>query len=203
MHLQALPETKIHEQLAVAVKRPLENPYPPSLLTGRTRNAAVLIPFLVRDGRWQILFIRRTKNEEDRHGGQVAFPGGRADPGDIDPEATAQREAQEEIGLNPSDVRVLGRLNDILTISNYKVTPVIGVIPWPYALNPAPQEVDRVFTIPLDWLADPKNRTWQKRRLPPPFDQEVQVIYFRPFDGELLWGASARIMVNLLQVLLN
>ena len=87
------------------------------------------------------------------HSGQVAFPGGRADPEDTDPEQTALREAYEEIGLRPSDVHLLGRLQDYLTITNYQVTPVVGVIPWPYDLHPAEEEVSRVFAIPLDWLA--------------------------------------------------
>jgi 8-oxo-dGTP pyrophosphatase MutT (NUDIX family) len=201
MLLYDLPETKIRDRLAIASQPPLENPYPAGILKGKPQKAAVLIPFLIDDDQWHILFIRRTANANDRHGGQVAFPGGRADPLDGDPIVTAYREAQEEIGLQPQDVRVLGKLNDILTITNYHVTPVVGVIPYPYNFQLAPLEVDRVFTIPLGWLADSANRTLDKRILPAPFEQEVDVIYFRSYAGELLWGASARITVNLLTAL--
>jgi 8-oxo-dGTP pyrophosphatase MutT (NUDIX family) len=130
----------------------------------------------------------------------VAFPGGRADPGDPDPETTALREAQEEIGLDPADVRILGRMYDFLTITNYLVTPVIGVLPWPYPLRLAAVEVTRAFTIPLAWLADPANRQEMQRDLPPPLPP-IPVIYFQPFDGEILWGASAAFTVSLLDIL--
>ncbi len=199
---QELPEATIQKRLAQVAKKPVENPYPPAVLHGKSQNAAVLIPFLIVDDHWHILFIRRTSNQDDRHGGQVAFPGGRADPGDRDPIVTACREAQEEIGLAPADVKVLGRLNDILTITNYQVTPVVGVIPHPYKYQPAPDEVERVFTIPLGWLADDNNRTLKKRTLPTPYDREIEVIYFHTYHGELLWGASARITVNLLSAIL-
>jgi 8-oxo-dGTP pyrophosphatase MutT (NUDIX family) len=130
----------------------------------------------------------------------VAFPGGRADPQDTSPEQTALREASEEIGLRPQDVRILGRLQDYLTITNYQVTPVVGVIPWPYDLHPAEQEVSRVFAIPLDWLAQAENHEERPRLLPPPYPP-ARVIYFHPYDGEVLWGASARMTLNLLQAL--
>jgi 8-oxo-dGTP pyrophosphatase MutT (NUDIX family) len=196
-----LTERQIRQRLAVAETLPLDNPYPDSLLHGAPQPAAVLIPFFRVSGSWQVLFIRRTHNENDRHGGQVAFPGGRKDPDDGGPLATALREAQEETGLNPDDVRVLGRLNDILTISNYQVTPVVGVIPWPYTLKPAPEEVSRIFSIPWDWLSDPANHEVRRRSLPSS-DFTLPVIFFRPHAGETLWGASARITLNLISALL-
>lgn len=198
---QELPEAVIRDRLARVGHDPVENPYPPEVIQGKTRNAAVLVPFLLVEDKWHILFIRRTSNQDDRHGGQVAFPGGRADPRDRSPIITACRETQEEIGVAPQDVQVLGRLNDILTITNYQVTPVVGVIPYPYTYQLAPGEVERVFTIPLGWLADDNNRTLKRRTLPTPYDREIDVIYFHTYQGELLWGASARIMVNLLSAL--
>ncbi|MDD5168046.1 MAG: CoA pyrophosphatase, partial [Syntrophales bacterium] len=122
------------------------------------RPAAVLIPLIrmpIESGGpgWHILYTRRTDLVE-HHKGQVSFPGGRRDPGDSSPEATALREACEEIGLNPADVHILGRMDDFLTVSNYRVTPVVGTMPWPYPLTLSPNEVSRVFTVPVDWLAD-------------------------------------------------
>jgi 8-oxo-dGTP pyrophosphatase MutT (NUDIX family) len=89
------------------------------------------------------------------HQGQVAFPGGRADPSDTTPEMTALREAHEEIGIDPTKVRILGRMQSLHTISNYVVTPIVGVIPWPVSFRLEETEVRRVFSIPLNWLADP------------------------------------------------
>lgn len=169
------------------------------LLQGEPIPAAVLIPLLMIDGEWHLLLTRRNSALPE-HSGQVAYPGGRADPGDANPEVTALREACEEIGLQPKDVRILGRLRKFLTISNYLVTPVVGVIPWPYPIQPANEEVSRVFTVPLQWLADPTHHHLQQRELPEPF-QPVPVIYFQPYDGEVLWGVSARFTLSLLNIL--
>ena len=173
--------------------------FPPEFLPGPLRPAAVLIPLLRVDGRWEALFTRRNPDLHE-HSGQVAFPGGRADPGDASPEATALREAEEEIGLRPQDVRLLGRLKPFATITAYAVTPVVGMIPWPYPLRTSAVEVSRVFTIPLDWLSDPANLEKRARPLPDPHDP-VDVYYFKPYDGEVLWGASARFTLALLQAL--
>ena len=134
------------------------------------------------------------------HSGQVAFPGGRSEPGDRSPEATALREAHEEIGLPPGEVHILGRLNDFITITNYAVTPVVGHIPWPFDLAIQTEEVSRVFTIPLEWLSDPLHHEVRKRSLKP-LSGHVDVIYFQPYDGELLWGATARFTLTLLKIL--
>jgi 8-oxo-dGTP pyrophosphatase MutT (NUDIX family) len=149
---------------------------------------------------WHLLFIRRTEHEGDHHSGQVAFPGGRGEAGDLDAVATALREAQEEIGLNPQLVAVLGALPPLHTVSNYLVTPVIGEIPWPLDLTPDPTEVARVFSIPLDWLGNPGNRrvlTWPSEDHP----QARDVVFYDTFDQELLWGVSARITVDFLTIL--
>jgi 8-oxo-dGTP pyrophosphatase MutT (NUDIX family) len=201
-HLNQLTEAEIARRLA---ERPLiadEPPYPPGFLKGELRPAAVLIPLLLKDGDWHVLYIRRTTNSNDPHGGQVAFPGGAANPDDSDAETTAMREAQEEIGLLPSDVRIVGRLVDFVTITSYKVTPVVGIIPWPYPLVLQADEVSRAFIVPLQWLADPSNHSEEERSLPPPFSP-IPVIYYKPFDGETLWGASARFTLELVNSLLG
>jgi len=165
----------------------------------RLRCAAVLIPLAWWQEQWNLVFTRRTEMVE-HHKGQVSFPGGACDDGETTPEQTALREAEEEIGLKPEDVRVLGRLNDVVTITNYRVTPVVGVALWPYPFRPAAAEVSRVFTIPLPWLAGREN--WEEQsisseRSPRPFP----VIHYHPYDGEILWGASARMTLNFLSVL--
>lgn len=191
---------RLSQSLAETIKSPAYSPrFPTDLFQESPRNAAVLIPFLKQDNRWHILFTRRTSSLPE-HSGQVAFPGGRADPEDATPEITALREAQEELGLSPNDVNMIGRLQELRTISNYCVLPVVGRIPWPYNFILAREEVSRVFTIPLEWLADPKNHEVQFRELPSPYSP-VPVIYFDRYDGELLWGVSAEITINLLESL--
>jgi 8-oxo-dGTP pyrophosphatase MutT (NUDIX family) len=203
--LSELSETEISARLQRAYQkadpRPdfSESPYPSELLPDSPRPAAVLIPLLRVAGEWQILFTRRNSTLAE-HSGQVAFPGGRSEPGDLSPEATALREAHEEIGLAPEDVRVLGRLNDFITITNYAVTPVVSAIPWPYKLTIQREEVSRVFTISLAWLSDPLHHEVRRRPIPS-LGSHVDVIYFQPYDGELLWGASARFTLTLLNIL--
>lgn len=157
--------------------------------------AAVLVPLLRQDGEWRLLYTRRTELVES-HKGQVSFPGGACDDGETTPEETALREAHEEIGLAPHEVRLLGRLNPMNTISFYRVTPVVGVIPWPTVFRPEQAEVARIFTMPLTWLADRSNR-WEFNLL----GRDHSVIVYHPFDGEVLWGATARMTVDFLEIL--
>jgi len=197
-----LTEHEIQERLNQAFQPELmpETPYPAGLLDTPTRPAAVLIPFFKKEDGWHLLFIRRTVMPNDQHSGQVAFPGGRCTPDDPDAIHAALREAKEEVGLEPADVRVLGKLQEMLTVTNYRVTPVVGVIPWPYDLLPQEDEVARIFTIPIQWLAEPSNREVKMRGLQF-LGQDIPVIFFKEYDGELLWGASARMTVLLLEVL--
>jgi 8-oxo-dGTP pyrophosphatase MutT (NUDIX family) len=193
-------DIRVRLQAAFSPGLPAESPYPEGMSNSNPQPAAVLIPFLEKDDGWHLLFIRRTVMPHDRHSGQVAFPGGRCDPEDPNAEAAALREAQEEVGVNPTDVEILGRVQDMLTITNYQVTPFVGIIPWPYEFTPQVEEVDRIFTIPLKWLANPKNYAVRMRGLQI-LGRDIPVIYFDKYDGELLWGASARITILLLEAL--
>lgn len=159
------------------------------------RRAAVLIPLIWVDSSWHILYTRRADHME-HHKGQVSFPGGATDPGDDSPEATALREADEEIGIRPQDVRILGRLGEMVTISNFIVTPVVGVVPWPYGFRVHTVEVARVFTMPLAWLAQRDN--WQEFMR---VETGHTVIAYFPYDSELLWGATARMTVNFIRAI--
>lgn len=177
----------------------LEFPDLPQMTPAPPKPAAVLIPLLRSSGEWLALLTRRNSRLPE-HSGQVSFPGGRVDPTDRSVEDTALREAHEEIGLHPQDVHLIGRLREYRTITNYLVTPIVGTLPWPYPLKPAADEVSRVFTIPLTWMADSRNHEERQRELPSPFGP-AKVIFFQPYDGEVLWGASARIMLDLLLAL--
>lgn len=161
--------------------------------------AAVLIPLYQEDGDWNLLFTRRT-DSVDVHAGQVSFPGGRIEDSDVSAVAAALREAQEEIGLDPADVELLGQLNPIFTVTQFLVTPVVGVIPWPYPLASNPTEVAHTFGVPIKWLSDPNNVEVRERQPLVP-GRNIQVYYFKEFDGETIWGVTARITVNFLQML--
>jgi 8-oxo-dGTP pyrophosphatase MutT (NUDIX family) len=182
---------------ALAALDPLSDGYAEMEVTdpAKLKCAAVLIPLVQETEDWHILYTRRTDHVES-HKGQVSFPGGACDAGETTPEQTALRETQEEIGIGPRSVRILGRLPNMVTITSYRVTPVVGVIDWPGVFRISEREVERVFTIPLSWLADAHNR-WE---LPFP-GRRGTLIAYHPYDGELLWGATARMTVNFLEVL--
>ncbi len=163
------------------------------------RKAAVLIPLLFKEDNWHILFIHRTEDSKE-HSGQVAFPGGRLDYPEEPIIQAALRETQEEIGVPSDQVKILGELKPIFTISNYDITPIIGIIPWPYPIKIQEQEVKHCFTIPLQWLADPVNREIRDRYFSP-LEINLPVVYFKKYYGELLWGVSGRIMLNFLEKL--
>jgi len=158
--------------------------------------AAVLVPLLPVDGTLHVLFTRRAASLP-HHQGQVAFPGGSCDDRDTDAEATALREAEEEIGLHPADVQVLGRLDDIETVgSRFHITPVVGVAPHPYPWRPHPREVDTIFTVPVPDLVAPgveREEVWD-------FGGRSLPVRLFPVAGQVIWGATHRITRNLLDV---
>jgi 8-oxo-dGTP pyrophosphatase MutT (NUDIX family) len=160
--------------------------------------AAVLVPLLAIDGEPSLLFTRRATSLP-HHQGQVAFPGGRWEAGvDPDLETTALREAEEEIGLAAGDVRLLGALDDIETVSTrFVITPFVGVVPHPYAWRPCAAEVDAIFTVPVRALEAPgaaQRELWD-------FDGRQVPIDTYPIGGHVIWGATQRITQNLLEIL--
>ena len=193
-----LTADEIAKQLNDAIRKdPSSDGFSEVELTEETRLkcAAVLIPLVWHDEQWHLLYTRRTDTVES-HKGQVSFPGGACDEGETTPEQTALREAEEEIGLDAGDVRVLGRLSNLITITYFRVTPVIGVVKWPTVFRVGEHEVARIFTIPLAWLANSSNR-WEFE-MP---GRARSLIAYHPYDGELLWGATARMTVDFLKVL--
>ncbi len=172
--------------------------YPIRSFSGKGKNAAVLIPLIFDQDKWSILFTRRSDAVND-HKGQVSFPGGAIEPSDKNPVSAALREAEEEIGLKSEVVQVLGELPPHESVTGYTIFPVVAQIPWPIILQINPIEVSRVFTIPLNWLIQRENfviRDWLS-----PFGLRQGVIFYRPYDGEQLWGISAQILLDFLEML--
>jgi 8-oxo-dGTP pyrophosphatase MutT (NUDIX family) len=166
-----------------------EGPRPdPALL----RPAAVLVPVLARDPEPTVLLTQRAAHLRD-HSGQVSFPGGRVHADDESPEATALREAREEIGLDPARVEVLGRMPEYLTRTGFRITPVVGIVTPPVALLPDANEVDEIFEVPLAFLIDPANHQRQSRE----WQGELRWFFAMPYEGRYIWGATAGMLVNL------
>ena len=154
--------------------------------------AAVLIPIVAHDEALTLLFTRRATHLRD-HSGQVSFPGGRVAAGDATPEATALREAQEEIGLAPARVELLGRLPQYHTRTGFRITPVVGVVAPPLVLKADANEVEEIFEVPLAFLLDPANHQRQSRE----WQGELRWFYAMPYQSHYIWGATAGMLVNL------
>jgi 8-oxo-dGTP pyrophosphatase MutT (NUDIX family) len=139
-----------------------------------------------------VLLTRRTAHLRS-HSGQVSFPGGRIDPGDASPEAAALREAQEEIGLDPAQVELLGRLPDHHTSSGYVITPVLGMLAPGFATVASADEVDAIFTLPLAVLLDPDAPVRHRAE----FAGASREYWVWPHPEFYIWGATARILLHL------
>lgn len=154
--------------------------------------AAVLVGFVGHPGEPSILLTQRTAHLRD-HGGQISLPGGRMEPTDRSEVAAALREAQEEIGLDPGRVELLGTLDTYDTVTGFRIHPVLGWIEPPLQLRADPFEVSEVFEVPLSFILDVANhhRGSYER------DGRRRGFYILPFEDRYIWGATAAILVNL------
>lgn len=153
--------------------------------------AAVLVP--VTDRAEPGVILTQRPETMRRHAGQVAFPGGRIDPGDDGPISAALREASEEIALPPTAVTVVGTTDRYRTVTGYEVTPVIGVVPPDLAFTPSAEEVSAVFEVPLGFLLDPANH----RRVARMWEGRERHYYEILWADRRIWGATAAMIVNL------
>jgi 8-oxo-dGTP pyrophosphatase MutT (NUDIX family) len=184
-------------QVLLDNQRKRSEPFDNQLKNKLIKKAAILIPFVCVNGCWSLLFTRRAETLKN-HRGQVSFPGGGMEKNDKTPEETAIREAYEEIGLKQSGIHIIGNMPEFITISDYLVTPIISWVDWPVPLELSKNEVSRVFTIPIEWLQDKNN--WEERVYSHPSGSYGSVIFYNLFDGELLWGISAKITIELLNI---
>jgi 8-oxo-dGTP pyrophosphatase MutT (NUDIX family) len=155
------------------------------------RSAAVLVPLIAHDNGMTILFTERAE-ELNAHAGQISFPGGRVADGERAPEQTALRETEEEIGVPPSEIEIIGRLNGHDTSTGYRVIPVVGILNPPLVLNPDPGEVARIFEVPLDFIADPANHVTDTRVI----RGRERKFRAMPYGDDYIWGLTARILYD-------
>ena len=158
--------------------------------------AAVLLPLFLKDGEIHLLFTKRTSHLT-HHSGEISFPGGVCDPGDLDSVDTALREAWEEVGISPGDVEVLGQLDDCYSIHNYVVTPVVGVFPPGYRLTVNDAEIERIIEVPLSHFGSPgvfRVEQWE-------WKGKTRPVYFYNHGDDEIWGLTARILKQFLDIL--
>ena len=160
----------------------------------RLRRAAVLVPLVERPDGLHVLLTKRTDHLSS-HAGQVSFPGGRAEELDSSPIETALRETEEEIGLHRRHVEIIGILPEHITISAYRVTPVVAIVTPPFELSADPGEVADMFEVPLSFLMSGANH--ERRSLTLPEGKGKRVFYAMPYHGYFIWGATAAMLRNL------
>jgi len=161
--------------------------------------AAVLVPMRPQQKQPGSLEVLLTRRADDlvSHAGQVSFPGGRIEASDDGPAGAALRETFEELGIEPGQVEVVGRLDDLYTVTGYHITPVVGIVSAAAVVTPNPREVARVFTVPLEALMIAER--WQQRT------HDYRGSSFRvwhfPFDSEDVWGATAAVLRGMVELL--
>jgi 8-oxo-dGTP pyrophosphatase MutT (NUDIX family) len=160
------------------------------------RPAAVLVPVVDRQPGPTVLLTQRAAHLKE-HSGQVSFPGGRVQADDASPDATALREAHEEIGLDAARVELLGRMPEYLTGTGFRITPVVGIVTPPFDLRADANEVEEIFEVPLDFLLDVRNHQRQSRE----WQGELRWFFAMPYEGHYIWGATAGMLVNLSRLL--
>jgi 8-oxo-dGTP pyrophosphatase MutT (NUDIX family) len=158
--------------------------------------AAVLVLIYEHAGDYHVVFQKRTDQVRD-HKGQISFPGGASDPGDESLLFTALRETQEEIGVRPEDVDVLGELDEMVTVSNYRVTPFVGWLShYPYEWQFSDEEVAYLLEVPLSHLLNPATLVPDRRTI----NGRDYVFASYEFGEDLIWGATARMLGNFLDI---
>lgn len=164
-------------------------------VTDEQREAAVLAPVIDRSSGPHLLFTKRADHLGE-HAGQMSFPGGGREPSDRDLEATALREANEEIGLDPEEVEIVGRLDDIRTVTRYAVRPFVARVP-DRSYTPDEREVAEIAVLPIAGLTDLAN--YDSERRDHPHYGDIRLHFFR-VNGYTVWGATARILVQFLEI---
>jgi 8-oxo-dGTP pyrophosphatase MutT (NUDIX family) len=158
--------------------------------------AGVLLPLFCKDGSYHILFTRRT-DKVKRHKGEISFPGGIYDTPDGDLSATALREAHEEVGIKPQDVQLLGALDEVMTLTDFIVSPFVGLIPFPYVFVPSVEEIEEIIILPLSGFLKEgvlSEEDWT-------YQEKTAKVYTYHCGGHVIWGATAKILRQFLDLI--
>lgn len=158
------------------------------------RAAAVLVPLVPRLGGTTVLLTRRT-DQLTHHAGQISFPGGRIEDSDAGPVAAAVRECEEEVGVDATLIEPIGYLDTLVTITSFRVTPVVALLDPTYRPRPDPDEVAEVFEVPLAFFVQPGSHERRSRE----FRGRVRHYDVFPWQGRDIWGATASMLVNLIE----
>ena len=159
--------------------------------------SAVLLPLLKRDGIWHLLFTKRSQKVE-AHKGEISFPGGVIEENET-PQQAVLRECEEELGIKSAQIQILGKLDEILTITGFKIQPFVGILKEELEFNPNPEEIEEILILPLEQFLEPgrlqvENWSYQGRDYP---------VYFFHLPGVVVWGATAKITKNFLEQILD
>lgn len=184
---------RLRHALAQPFPQPItgDNDFNPAELHPDPVPAAVLVPIVRRSNPGLILTTRTP--HLSKHAGQVAFPGGRVDPTDRSHVAAALREAQEEIGLDPRNVDVIGESSPYRTATGYAVSPIVGVLSPDLSFTPNPHEVADLFEVPLDYVLNPANHQSRETL----WEGRLRRYWAIPWKQRMIWGATAGMLVNL------
>ena len=158
--------------------------------------SAVLLALFQRDNEYHLILTKRSAQLK-RDGGVICFPGGTAEPNDVDLTFTALRETYEEIGVEPDDVNVLGRFEPVITRSQFAIQPIVGVIPYPYPYQPSQAEVEAIIEVPLESLYDPVNIRFEDVFRPEGLIHKITYAY----RGQIIFGATAQLLTRFLELI--
>ena len=158
--------------------------------------AAVLVPLFRKGQDCHIIFTKRSDNVR-YHKGEISFPGGVFDEKDVELQRTALREAFEEIGLKENDVQIIGVLDDIITVTQFIVTPFVGLFPYPYPFELSPVEIAELIEVPLSALLD--EDCFSEREIIRGTSKEV--VYAYQYENHIIWAATARILKQFLDLI--
>ena len=196
---ESLAATRLPENPTDVVMPPGSEQWPGELreaLTATLKPAGVLVPVIEHSQEMTVLLTRRSA-ELKHHASQISFPGGRVDPGDKDAWDAALRETEEEVGLPRRHVRMAGRLDTYVTRTGFEVTPLVGLVRPPFPVTPDSFEVADVFEVPLAFFLDPSSREIHSRQ----YEGKERFFFAFPFGERYIWGATAGMLVNLVEVL--
>jgi len=161
-------------------------------------HAAVLVPLFKKGKGCHLLFTRRS-DQVKYHKGEISFPGGVVDEEDLELINTALREADEEIGLKKSDIQIVGMLDDIVTITQFIVTPIVGLFPYPYPFKVSEVEIAELIEVPLSSLLD--EACFSEREIIRGGLGQKEVVYAYQYGEHIIWGATARILKQFLDLI--